>query len=101
MLDQLQLRFRCLDSSFGFLLEGVQDVDRLPDSDGVDGPISVAIEVLDDLDDIGAMEALERLGIGSLAAKLRKQQRFTNRPLDSRREFTEVFPAGSYPCGPA
>ncbi len=40
-----------------FFLEAVQDVDRVPELDGVDGPIGVALMVFHDLEDTGVAES--------------------------------------------
>lgn len=70
--DQRKVGLGCCNARLRFLLEGVQDVDGIFESDGVDGTAGVAVVVIHDLQHTSAAEALQRLGIGVLVADLVK-----------------------------
>jgi hypothetical protein len=45
--NQVQISFRGLDTRFRFLLEYVQDIHVASESNGIDSPICVAVEIID------------------------------------------------------
>jgi hypothetical protein len=61
-LDQVNVCFRRGDAPRGFLLEGVQDIDRLRITDRINGTPCVAPMVGDDLKHRTATESFQRLG---------------------------------------
>src|SRR5713226_8951523 len=69
-LDQVDLRFRCLNSRLRFLLEGVEYVHAASQTHGVDGTICITRMVLDNLQDSRASEASKWFRAGVLSALL-------------------------------
>src|SRR5438552_2375854 len=69
-LDQVDLRFRCLNSSLRFLLESVEHVHTASQPHGVYGAIGVTVMVLDNLQDSCAAKAVEWFRVGVLSAVL-------------------------------
>jgi hypothetical protein len=72
--DQIDIALRRLDALLGLPLEAVQHIDDCLEMRGVDGPVSVTIKILDQLDDPTA-EAFEDLrrrrvrpGLGEVVA---------------------------------
>ena len=59
------------DAAFGFLLEGVDDIDRAREAHRIDSAVGVAVVVVHHLQHAGAAEAPERLRPGRFAAELR------------------------------
>ena len=62
--DKVNVPLRGSDTRRRLLLERVKHVDRVCERYGVDGPIGVGIVFDDDLEDAGAAEAAQRLGVG-------------------------------------
>src|SRR5712691_4290465 len=69
-LDQLDFRFRCLNSALRFLLKGVEHVHAASQPHGVDGAISVTVMLLDNFQDSSAAEASEWFRVEVLSALL-------------------------------
>jgi len=69
--DDLDLALRRLYPPPRLLLEGMKDIDRARKADRVDGPIRIAVLIVDHLQDAPAAKTLERLGARMLAAVLR------------------------------
>jgi hypothetical protein len=63
LLNQPDLTFWRLNPAFRFLLKGMQNVETLSKSHGVDRSKGVAIVILYNLENPCAFEAFERLGI--------------------------------------
>lgn len=69
--DYFDIALRCLDPLLGLLLEGMKDIDNPGKTNCVDGSISIAVFIIDDLEHTAATEALQRLGTRMLIAILR------------------------------
>jgi hypothetical protein len=63
-LDYLDIAFRRLDSLLGLLLEGMKDVDNAGEANGVDGAVSIAVLVIDDLEHIRPPNPFKALARG-------------------------------------
>ncbi len=65
-LDEIDVGARCLDACFRLLLEGVNDVDRGAEADGVDGAVGVAVVGFNQFDDAAAepLEGFVRVDAG-------------------------------------
>ena len=64
--DQIEGVLRSLDPLLGFLLERMEDVDRAPELRSVDRSECVGVEVLNHLEDAGALVTLKGLRIQML-----------------------------------
>ena len=73
------------------LLETVQNVDGFAQPDGVDGAVGVPHVVLDDLEDAGAVKALQRLGLKVLRSDLGEVERKAEYVLDLIRQGPEIL----------
>jgi hypothetical protein len=76
-----------------FLLERVEDIQDALEADRVDGAISVAVEVVANLQNAAA-ETLEGLGAGRMFSELRLENALADLPPDFPWECPQVFPAG-------
>ena len=79
-LDPFNVASGRFDSLRGFLLKDVEHVDRLFEFHGVDRPVGIAIEALDDLEDACSTEAMQRLGVPVLSSKLSHPKAYPNLP---------------------
>lgn len=61
VMDEINVPFRRGDAPFRFLLEGVQDVDGLPEADGVDGSPCAAFLIRHNFEYRGATKTAQRL----------------------------------------
>src|SRR5712692_8531991 len=95
--DQLNLRFRRLNSGLGLLLERMQSVYPLRQTNRVDCAICIAPVIFHDLQNSRAAKAAQRLGIGVLSATLRYVERIANRVLDLFWKGSEVSPSAPNP----
>src|SRR5260370_12368640 len=89
-LDQVDLRFRCLNSGLRFLLEGVEHAHAASQPHGVDGAIGVTVMVLDNFQDSCAAKASERFRGAVLSALLGHIKRKAYRVLDLLWESAQV-----------
>jgi RNAse (barnase) inhibitor barstar len=69
--DDRDVMFRSFPAFLRFLLETMKNIDSLRETDGVDGAISIPIEIIDHFKDAPASEALEGLGCRVLVSVLR------------------------------
>jgi hypothetical protein len=90
--DRFDVRFRRGDAFLRLLLERPQHVNRFREAHCIDGPIGVAVEVLDDLQNTGSAETLQWLGSRRYAAALRLVQRMPDLGSDLFRQALQ-FPA--------
>jgi hypothetical protein len=72
--NQVHVGFGCFHAVCRFLLEAVQDIHGIAKPNGIDRPVRVAPEILDNLKNAGASEAFERLGLLVLPAFLGKME---------------------------
>jgi hypothetical protein len=84
--NQVDLFRRGFDSRLRFLLEGVEYVDGIGETQGVDGAIGIGVIVFDNLNDPGAAKASKRLGRRVLGSRLRKLKGIANIPADADRK---------------
>src|SRR4051794_33122670 len=96
-LDQVDIPLRSCDAFLRFLLKGMQDVDNAGESDGVDGAVRVAVEVIDDLEDTPATKSFECLGGWVLVPVLSVVDRLPHHPADILRKLTQVVSRRTYP----
>jgi hypothetical protein len=82
-------------ASLRFLLEGVQNIDDASKLDRIDGPVSVAIEVLHHFQHARAAKTLERLCRLMFFSRLRREDRETYRFLDIVRHGRQVLFRGT------
>ena len=68
--NQRQLPAGCRNSKLRLFLKGVQHVNNAGEAHSVNCAVSVAVEVISDLQNACPSEAFERFGIGCLAAAL-------------------------------
>ena len=61
--DHLDVLRRGLATSLRLLLEGVQDVHRLLELDGIDGPVSIALMIIDYFEHPGSAKPFEGLSV--------------------------------------
>jgi hypothetical protein len=61
-LGQIDIPMGSSDTFLRFLLKGMQDVNHASKLDGVDGTVSIPVEVIDDFKDTAATKPLKRLG---------------------------------------
>lgn len=67
----------------------MQDIDRVREPDGINGPVCIAIETLNNLEDAWAF-SLPRLCIGVFASKLRYPESITEIVYHCRREGQQI-----------
>jgi hypothetical protein len=91
-LDQINLRFRRLNSGLRLLLEGMQSIYAPGQSDRVDGSIRITGVTFHDLENSRTAEASQWLRIGVLSALLGRIERKANRVLDLFWKRGEVCP---------
>src|SRR5580692_192108 len=91
--DQLNLLFRRRDAGLRFLLEHVQDIHRIVEMRGVDGPIRVRAVPLDNLHDPRPAESLQRFGCRIGHALLSSIKRLPDVPAHLLRHFAKVAAA--------
>src|ERR1035437_7079075 len=85
-----------LNSTRRLLLEGVQDIDGLLESDRVDSPVGITIVVADDFKNPRPL-ALPRLGGQVLTSKLSRAKRKTEVALNHRRKLPGLLQGGAHP----
>lgn len=105
-LDDVDLMLRRLDPLPGFLLEGMKDIDQSGKANGVDGPICIAVIIIDHLQYASAAKALESLGTRMLIAVLCIVDRKTHDAANLVWERPQIVPGRSDPysglwCGHA
>src|SRR5262249_53930180 len=93
----IDLRFGGCDPSLGFLLEKVENPNRICDLHRVDSPPRIAVEGLGNLNDACSAEALERLGIRVLPTPLRKPDGVADTVFDLVRAVAQVLLRAPHP----
>jgi hypothetical protein len=86
-----------LNSRFRFLLKRVENIDRTGASQCINGPVSIARVVLDNLQNSGATKSFQDFGMWVLDASLCLPQSESNRPANLWRKFPQIVLARSYP----
>ena len=76
---------------FDVLLERMEHIDGLGESNGIDGSIGIARNVLDHFEDACSGESFQRLGLAVLPAKLSQIQGEPHRVFDRLREGPNVL----------
>jgi hypothetical protein len=76
--DEFEMVLRRRDAGRGFLLEGVQHVNRTGKSDGENGAIRIPVKVLDHLKNAAPAEAFQRLCRRGLLTALSVKQSLTD-----------------------
>jgi hypothetical protein len=69
-LDYLDIMFGSFTSLLGLLLEGMKDIDHSGRANGVDGPVSISVLIIDHLQHTPAAKSPEGLGTRMLLAVL-------------------------------
>src|SRR5262245_35986572 len=95
--DLVDLVRRCSGTLLGLLLERVKNVDNFSKPDGVDRPIGVAVVVLDDFQDAGSSESLQRFRAVMLSAPLGNIKRVPNLANNIVREAEKIFLGAANP----
>lgn len=88
---QINLLFGCRDSALGLLLEGVQNVDRMLESHGINGAVRIAAIVFHHFEDSGPTEASERPGMRVPVTRLCKVEGVPCRILYVLRQSPQIF----------
>jgi len=94
--DLLDVACRCFYAAFRFLLEGVQHVNRIRETHGTDGAISVPVEILDEFDN-RTPKPLKWLGRWRMLAGLRQVDFEAEIFLHARRKRPIILLARSNP----
>ena len=82
---------RCRDTGLGFLLESVQDVNRVVETDRVNCPPGIAAKSRNDFYDAMATKSSENLSRGIRVAALSRKQGLSDMEANPLRERTNVF----------
>ena len=91
--DQIEVALRRRYSPGGLLLECMENVEHALETNGVYGAISIAIEVIADLNNAAA-KAFQSLRTGGVFSELGFEQRLTKLLTDRPRECPQVASAG-------
>ena len=92
--DKVQVPLRSRNPLGGFFLKRMEDVQHALEANGVDGAVSVAIEIVSNLKDVAA-KALEGLRVRRMISQLRFEQGLADLPPDSCRKRLQVSSAGA------
>ncbi len=92
--DQIEMSLWGGNPLCRFFLERMEDIQHALETNGVDRPVGVAVEVIANLEN-SASEALQRLRAGWMFPKLRFKEGLSDLPPDLRRERLQVAPAGA------
>jgi hypothetical protein len=97
LVDEVEIAFRRGDAALRFLLESVQDVDRLGIADRIDPTPRVAAVVRDDFKHSASAKTFQGLGRRIGFALLRGVKGLADVPPDLAREPSQVSPARTDP----
>jgi hypothetical protein len=75
----------------------MQDIDHAGKLDGIDGTVSVPVEVIDNFEDTPATKPLKRLGEWVLVSALGVINRLPHHPADILRKFAQIVSRRSDP----
>jgi hypothetical protein len=93
--DQVDVVMRRSGTLFRLLLEGVQHVYDALETHGVDRPVRIGVEIIDQFEDGTPAKSLQRLRRLRFVAVLNLPQRITDPVLNLRRESLQVLQAGA------
>ncbi len=89
-LNQVDLGLRRLDPRLRFFLENVQNVDAASESNGIDSPIRIPVEIINNLKNSRPVKPSKGLRVAVLSSLLRHVKRKAYRILDFFREGRKV-----------
>jgi hypothetical protein len=93
--DQIKFLLWLSDSALGLLLKGVQHLDRLCKSNGVNGAPRVALAIRYDLNNRSSSEAFQRLGRRISLSVLCCEERDAHLAPHIARKGAQILPAGA------
>jgi hypothetical protein len=95
--NQVDILFWCRDAASGFLLEGVQHVNRLWESNRINSSVRISVVIVHDFENSCSAEATERFGAQVLPTALGYIKRATDNAADLGWKRPNDLPARTDP----